>query len=101
MSTITGRDADVIALKEFSLVMDDFHFDMIDETKQLSVTYGEKGKRWIKRMKKLDPFWDANLFVSNLFVQSMQKAISESEDLAKEKQIIEIKNETEEVKIEQ
>ena len=81
MSTITGRDADVIALKEFSLVMDDFHFDTSDDTNQISVTYGEKGKRWIKRMKKLDPFWDVNLFISNLFVQSMQKAISENKDL--------------------
>lgn len=92
MSTITGRDADEIALKEFSLVMDDFHFDMVDETKQLSVTYGEKGKRWIKRMKKLDPFWDANLFISNLFVQSMQKAISENKDL-KENSVENIVNE--------
>ena len=72
--------------------MDDFHFDMVDETKQLSVTYGEKGKRWIKRMKKLDPFWDANLFISNLFVQSMQKAISENKDL-KENSVENIVNE--------
>lgn len=92
MSTITGRDADVIALKEFSLVMDDFHFDTSDDTNQISVTYGEKGKRWIKRMKKLDPFWDANLFISNLFVQSMQKAISENKDL-KENSVENIVNE--------
>ena len=101
MSTITGRDADLIALKEFSLVMDDFHFDMVDETEQLSVTYGEKGKRWLKRMKKLDPFWDANLFISNLFVQSMQKAITE-DMVEKEKLANENKEkETEEVKVEQ
>ena len=101
MSTITGRDADIIALKEFSHVMDDFHFDMIDETKELSVTYGEKGKKWIKRMKKLDQFWDANLFISNLFVQSMQHAITE--DMAEEEKLANEnkEKETEEVKVEQ
>jgi hypothetical protein len=75
---ITGRDVDEIALREFSKVMNDFHFDMPDDTKQLSVTYGELGKKWIKRIKKIDPFWDENLFISNLFIQTMEKAVQEN-----------------------
>ena len=78
MSTITGRDVDKIALKEFSSVMNDFHFDMVDDEKQISVTYGEIGKKWIKKIKKIDPFWDENLFISNLFIQSMEKAVQEN-----------------------
>jgi hypothetical protein len=89
MSTITGRDVDKIALKEFSRVMNDFHFDTINDEKQISVTYGEIGKKWIKKIKKIDPFWDENLFISNLFIQSMQKAVENNKE-----------NKTEEVKSE-
>ena len=82
---ITGRDSDQIALREFSKVMDDFHFDAPEGQTQLSVSYGDRGKKWIKRMKKLDPFWDANLFISNLFIQSMQKALEENKEKTEEK----------------
>jgi hypothetical protein len=89
---VTGRDSDKIALKEFSKVMDDFHFDNPEGQTELSVTYGDRGKRWIKRMKKIDPFWDANLFISNLFVQSMQKALEENKEKIEEK-TVEVKDE--------
>jgi hypothetical protein len=89
---VTGRDSDKIALKEFSKVMDDFHFDTPEGQTELSVTYGDRGKRWIKRMKKIDPFWDANLFISNLFVQSMQKALEENKEKIEEK-TVEVKDE--------
>ena len=82
---ITGRDYDQIALREFYKVMDDFHFDAPEGQTQLSVSYGDRGKKWIKRMKKLDPFWDANLFISNLFIQSMQKALEENKEKTEEK----------------
>ena len=95
MSTITGRDVDQIALREFSKVINDFHFDMPDDTKQLSVTYGETGKKWIKRIKKIDPFWDENLFISNLFIKTMQSVVES--DL---KENIETENKIEEVKSE-
>lgn len=81
---ITGRDSDRIALQEFSKVMDDFHFDTPEGQKDISVTYGDRGKKWIKRMKKLDPFWDANLFISNLFIQTMQKALEENKEKIEE-----------------
>jgi hypothetical protein len=87
MNTITGRDVDMIALQEFSSVMNDFHFDMLENTQELSVTYGEKGKKWIKRIKKIDPFWDENLFISNLFVKSMQNAINEASEKTNEENI--------------
>jgi hypothetical protein len=89
---VTGRDSDRIALQEFSKVIDDFHFDAPEGQTQLSVSYGDRGKRWIKRMKKLDPFWDANLFISNLFLQSMQKALEENKEKIEEK-IVEVKDE--------
>lgn len=82
---VTGRDSDRIALQEFSKVMDDFHFDAPEGQTRLSVSYGDRGKKWIKRMKKLDPFWDANLFISNLFVQSMQKALEDNKEKTEEK----------------
>lgn len=82
---ITGRDSDRIALQEFSRVMNDFHFDAPEGQTELSVTYGDRGKKWIKRMKKLDPFWDANLFISNLFLQSMQKALEDAKNVPEEK----------------
>ena len=87
METITGRDVDVIALRGFSKVMDDFHFDSNENDPKIGVTYGERGKKWIKSVKKIDPFWDENLFISNLFIQSMEKAIEDN------KEIIEVKNE--------
>jgi hypothetical protein len=92
----------MIALQEFSSVIGDFKFDMIDETQQLSVTYGEKGKKWIKRIKKIDPFWNENLFISNLFVKSMENAIEkintnenlkQTEDELKENDLEEVKSE--------
>lgn len=87
MNTITGRDVDIIALQEFAMVMDDFHFDMSDEKEKMSVAYGDKAKKWIKRIKKIDPFWDENLFISNLLIQSLQKAVSDNEkEIEKEKE---------------
>lgn len=82
---ITGRDSDRIALQEFSKIIDDFNFEAPEGQNQLSVTYGDRGKKWIKRMKKLDPFWDSNLFISNLFIQTMQKAIETNENKTEEK----------------
>lgn len=89
---ITGRDSDRIALQGFSKVMDDFHFETPEGTSELSVTYGDKAKKWIKRMKKIDPFWDENLFISNLFIQTMQSALEENKEKFNEK-TVEVKDE--------
>lgn len=78
------RGIDTLILPSFLKLLDtkDIILDLGNES-NINVSYSKKGLKWIKDVKKKDPFWNEEHFIMRV-IYSATKIVSENDKIAKQ-----------------